>query len=235
MQIDAHHLSGAAINRFVRRAIAEQGAWAIAGDEGLARVTSCAAKGRMTTLLWSSMREVALSSSLAGRCSKVKALGVDDLFADVLPKLAMLNRLVGTDWSADIIRPEMEPRDLARRLREEAVATFIRKVRCFESVWILQGTEGPTCLVSKRRPGCLLLPCWHDQAHAEARIVGPLAGMVSTEVPLGVFRSKTMPWLTETGRLIAPGYCAGEGLLELETGELGALLQDPQGTVIPAA
>ena len=88
---------------------------------------------------------------------------------------------------------------MSRRLRAEAVAQFVRKASEREVVWILQGAEGPACLMSKRRPGAQMLPCWYDRAHAEARIAGPLADCVAAAVPLATFRDRTLLWLGELG------------------------------------
>ena len=151
----------------------------------------------------------------------------------MLPKLSALNRLVGPDWGPEPLEPEIEPADLARRLRSEAVAQFVRKANHREAVWVLQGADGPALLMSKSRPGAQMLPCWYDGAHAEARIAGPLAESVAAAVPLATFRERTLLWLGESGRLVAPAYCEGDGLVELAPGDLAARLTGagkPQAT-----
>jgi hypothetical protein len=69
-----------------------------------------------------------------------------------------------------------------------------------------------------------MLPCWYDSAHAEARIAGPLADSVAAAVPLATFRERMLLWLGESGRLVAPGYCEGDGVVELAPADLAARL-----------
>jgi hypothetical protein len=142
----------------------------------------------------------------------------------VLPKLGALNRLVGLDWGSQPLEPEIEPADLVSRFRAEAVAQFVRMANHRGVVWVLQGADGPACLMSKSRPGAQMLPCWYDGAHAEARIAGPLAGSVAAAVPLATFRDRMLLWLCDSGRLVAPGYCEGDGLIELAPADLAAQL-----------
>jgi hypothetical protein len=225
MQPRAPILSSVAIDRFIRRVVMEQGAWAVAGEEGLARVASPTFKGRVTTLLWSQVCEAGQWGPRVAEHPRLKRLSLGDLYVDVLPRLAELERLVGPDWSAEPIEPEIEPGALARRLREEAVDMFLRHAACFGSIWVLQGVEGPACLMSKTQPGTQILPCWSDRAHAEARIAGPLGEAVAAEVPLQVFCSKTLTWVAETDRLVAPAFCEGPGLVEFAALELAGRLQ----------
>jgi hypothetical protein len=111
-----------------------------------------------------------------------------------------------------------------RRLRSEAVARFVREASRREAVWILHGADGPACLVSRSRPGAQMLPCWHDGAHAEQRVAGPLSDTVATAVPIAAFRDKMLLWLAESSRMVAPGYCEGDGVVELHPAELAARL-----------
>ena len=224
--MDAHAPvpSNAAIDRFIRRVLDTEAVWTVAGEEGLARVASPTTKARMVTLFWSERVEAERWGSLIAEHARTKPLSLSDLLNEVLPKLTALNRIVGPDWGAEPFEPEIEPGDLARRLRAEAVAQFVRKVNHREVVWILQGADGPACLMSKSRPGAQMLPCWYDRAHAEARIAGPLADSVAAAVPLATFRERTLLWLGESGRLAAPGYCEGCGLVELAPADFAARL-----------
>jgi hypothetical protein len=230
------HLSppaDAAARRFIAQVLDAEVAWTVAGEEGLARVASPTAKARMVTLLWSERGEAERWGSLIAEHPRTKRLALADLLNEVLPKLASLSRLVGPDWGAETAKSEVEPADLARWLREEAVARFVHKVAERKVVWLLQGADGPVLLMSKRRPGKQMLPCWHETAHAETRIAGPLADSVATAVPLATYRDRTLRWLGETGRLVAPGYCEGDGVVELVPTELAARLTDagnPQAT-----
>ena len=235
MDARAPILSTAAIDRFIRRVLDTEAAWTTAGEEGLARIPSPTAKGRMVTLLWSERAEAERWGSLVAAHARTKRLSLADLLTEVLPKLASLNRLVGPGWGPASLEQEIEPADLARRLRSEAVSQFVREARHREAVWILQGADGPACLMSKSRPGTQVLPCWYDRAHAEARIAGPLADSVAAAVPLTVFRDRTLLWLSETGRLVAPGYCEGDGVIELAPPDLAARLTGAAGCRSTAA
>jgi Protein of unknown function (DUF2750) len=217
-------LPNAAIDRFIGRVLDTEAAWTAAGEEGLARVASPTAKARMVTLLWSERVDAERWGSLIAEHPRAKRLSLPDLLNDVLPKLNALNRLVGPDWGAEPHELEIEPADLARRLRAEAVAQFVREVNHRRAVWILQGADGPACLMSKSRAGAQMLPCWYDSAHAEARIAGPLADSVAAAVPLATFRERMLLWLVDSRRLVAPGYCEGDGLVELAPADLAARL-----------
>ena len=81
------------------------------------------------------------------------------------------------------------------------------------SVWILEGVEGPACLMSKGRPGTQLLPCWADRAQAEMRLIGPGKDMVCAEIGLAAFCDRLWLWVAETGRLVAPAFCEGDGVI----------------------
>jgi hypothetical protein len=233
MDTRAQVQSSAAIDRFIGRVLDTEAAWTAAGEEGLARVASPTAKARMATLLWSERAAAERWGSLIAEHPRTKRLSLPDLLNDVLPKLGTLNRLVGPDWGSEPLEPEIEPANLARRFRTEAVAQFVGKAKHREAVWILQGADGPACLMSKSRLGSQMLPCWYEGAHAEARIAGPLADSVAAAVPLATFRERMLLWLGDSGRLVAPGYCEGEGLVELAPADLAARLTgagNPQAT-----
>jgi hypothetical protein len=233
MDARAPVLSNAATDRFIGRVLDTEAAWTAAGEEGLARVASPTMKARMATLLWSERAAAERWGNLIAEHPRTKRLSLPDLLNEVLPKLGALNRLVGPDWGPAPHELEIEPADLARRFRAEAVAQFVRKVSQREAVWVLQGADGPACLMSKSRPGAQMLPCWYDRSHAEARIAGPLADSVAAAVPLATFRERMLLWLGESNRLVAPGYCEGQGLVELAPADLAARLTgaaNPQAT-----
>ena len=226
-------LADATTRRFIAHVLDTEAAWTVAGEEGLARVASATARARMVTLLWSERAEAERWGSLIAEHPRTKRLSLADLLNEVLPKLAALSRLVGPDWGAEAANSEIEPAELVGSLREEAVARFVRRVGEGNAVWILQGAEGPALLMSKRRPGKQMLPCWYNRAHAEARIAGPLADCVAAAVPLATFLDRTLLWLGDSGRLVAPGYCEGDGAIELAPAELARQLAgagNPQAT-----
>jgi hypothetical protein len=216
----------ATLDRAIARAVAAQGLWAAAGESGLGRTPSAIAKARLVTLLWSDRAMLEAWGYFATVASGTKFLPLPALFVDVLPRLTELRRFTGIDWSADPVRPELEPCELARLLRCGLKADFVRAARSAGAVWILQGAEGPSCLMSKAHASRELLPCWSERAHAEARIAGPLQDKVAAEVPLAAFCQRLLSWLGETRRLIAPGFCEGSGVIEMEAAELAAELTD---------
>jgi hypothetical protein len=223
----------AATRRFIAHVLDAEAAWTVAGEEGLARVASATARARMVTLLWSERAEAERWGSLIAEHPRTKRLSLADLHNEVLPKLAALSRLVGPDWAAEAVNSEIEPAELGGSLREAAVARFVHRVGEGNVVWLLQGAEGPALLMSKRRPGKQMLPCWHNRTHAEARIAGPLADCVAAPVPLATFRDRTLLWLGDSGRLVTPGYCEGDGAIELAPAELARQLAgagNPQAT-----
>jgi hypothetical protein len=234
MDLHTPILSNVAVDRFVRRVLDAQAAWTAAGEHGLARAPSASAKARMVTLLWAERGDAERWGMPAVANPRLKRLSLADLLTEVRPKLRALDRLVGTDWSETPPAPEVEPGDLALRLRSDAVSRFVHKASHRDTVWVLQGVDGPICLMSRTRPGTQMLPCWYDAAHAEARLEGPLAECVAIPVPLAGFCGKMLAWLEEEGRLVAPGYCEGDGLLELAPGDLATRLARA-GPVPPAA
>ena len=103
--------------RFVRHAVAHRAVFAVAGEDGLARVPSQRQRGRQVTLLWSTRAEAEHWAPVVAVNPRVKQLPLAALFAEVLPALAGLERLVGPDWCADPAEAELDPIDLAERLR----------------------------------------------------------------------------------------------------------------------
>jgi hypothetical protein len=220
MDTRAPILSRRSMDRFIDHVLSSQAVWAVKDENGLARVASGLSRSTMVTLLWSEQPKCERWQRMAAGKARVKCLSLADLLVDVLPKLAELGRLVGPDRGAHLVDIEIEPAELARRLRVEAVLLFARRVTRLGSVWLLQGPDGPACLSSQAVPGRLLLPCWHDRTQAEMRLQGPLADMVVSEVPIETFRKKTLLWAAESGRLAAPAFCEGKGVIELEPDEL---------------
>jgi hypothetical protein len=70
---------------------------------------------------------------------------------------------------------------------------------------------------------------------AELRINGPLQDKVAAEMALIAFCDRLLVWAAETGRLIAPGFCEGEGAIEVEAGELIGELVDAVADACPSA
>ncbi len=202
-------------DRFVRRAVARKGVWAVASEEGLACVSSPDNPSHDVTLLWTADTEALRWADVLAKNPRVKMIPLNDLIADELPKLAELNRFVGLDWSADPIECEVDPNDLIARIRHEGVESFLQRTRLHGSVWMLEDADGPALLVAHHHPNRLMLPCWASCAEAEARIEGPWADMLAVEIPLQNFVHTTLPWLVNQNWLIAPGYTPGGHTMEI--------------------
>jgi hypothetical protein len=177
--------------------------------------------GREVTLLWSTRAEASLGPVVAVN-PRVKQLPLAALFAEVLPR--QLERLVGPDWCADPAEAELDPIDLAERLRLRTLEAFVTRARLARAVWLLEDSGGPALLASATRADRLMLPCWSDRALAASRREGPWAGMVISAVPLETYLGATLPWLAERGWLIAPEHTEGPGALELAPDEVAARL-----------
>lgn len=212
-------------DRFVRRAIAAKGVWAIAGEDGLARVDSPSTPGRLVTLFWTSEAEAQRWADVLTKNPRVKMISVNEMIADVLPKLDELGRMVGVDWTAEPIEVEMEPNDLISRLRREGLESFLQRARLNHSVWMLEDANGPALLVSHDHPGQLVLPCWASLGEAEMRIEGPWAEMLAVEIPLANFVAMTLPWLIEQGWAVAPGHSLGADTIEVHPAELSRRIE----------
>ncbi len=208
-------------DRFVKRAVSQKHVFAVAGEDGLARVASPHDPNREVTLLWTTEAEAARWADVLAANPRVKQIGISGLIADVLPKLYTLERSVGVDWSAEPVEPEVEPMDLVQRMRQEGIDAFVQRSRLRRAVWMLEDINGPALLVSQKSQNQLVLPCWATRPEAEARIQGPWRDAVAVEVPLPNFVKLTLPWLEEQGWLVAAGHAEGAGTIELQPADLG--------------
>jgi hypothetical protein len=220
---------------FFRQAVVGGVVWAVRGREGLARVDSQMQPDRYVTLLWSRREEAERWASVLATEPNVTALTLRDLLVDLLPTLARSGGYVGTDWNSEPIEPEMDPADLAGRLRADAVANFIDSAAHSRIVWVLYSAQGPACLMSKTRPGQMFLPCWADCAKAQAHVTGPSTELLPASIPLACFLGRTLMWLTEVRRRVFPAYIEGEGGIELEPYDLKGRLKRAIEKARPAA
>jgi hypothetical protein len=202
-------------DRFVRRAVAQKCVWAVAGKDGLARVASPDNPGYDVTLFWTAESEAYRWADVLATNPRVKMIPVNELIADVLPKLAELDRFVGLDWSSEPIECEVAPTDLMARMRHEGVESFLQRTRLHGSVWMLEDTDGPALLAAKHHPNRLMLPCWASRAEAEGRLEGPWSDMLAVEIPLHNFVHVTLPWLVDQNWLVAAGYAPGGDTMEI--------------------
>ncbi|MCB1506268.1 MAG: DUF2750 domain-containing protein [Hyphomicrobiaceae bacterium] len=212
-------------DRFIRCVVANKGVWAVAGEDGLVRVASPSDPTRQVTLFWTSEAEARRWADVLTAHPRVKMIPSNEFIGEVLPKLSELGRLVGVDWSAEPIEVEIEAMDLASRLRQEGVESFLQRARLSRSVWMLEDADGPAVLVSQDRSGQLVLPCWASAPEAEARIEGPWSEMLAIEIPLANFVAVTLPWLADQGWKVAPGHNLGADTIEINPAELSRRIE----------
>ncbi len=205
---------------FCARLAESRHVYVVSGEEGLARVPSQQQPGREVTLFWTEHAEAEQWADVLATNPRIKMLPLTDVLTDVLPKLGELNRLVGTNWNDVPVEAEVAPLDLVGYIRGAMVDHFVQKTLETKCVWMLQGIDGPACQMSQKTKGALVLPVWADRAAAEARVEGPWADMEVGRVPLADFKARTLMWAAETKRKVAPAYCEGPGVLELEPWEL---------------
>lgn len=207
-------------DRFVRRAVIHKGAWAVAGEAGLAHVASPDTPGIDVTLLWTAESEAHRWADVLAANPRVEFITLNTLIAEVLPALSELKRRVGPDWSADPIESEIDPKDLIASLRHEGVEAFLHSMRQHNAVWILEDADGPALLVASSQSNRLMLPCWASREEAEARRKGPWYEMSPVEIPLYNFVDTTLPWLDDQNWLVTPGYAPDGDAMELTPHEL---------------
>lgn len=212
------------VDRFFKRVAAARKVFAVAGEDGLARVPSRDQRGRDITLFWSARGEAERWANVVAQNPRVKDLTLSEFLGDILPALATLRRQAGIDWTADSIEIAAEPTILAERVRLETLDAFVVKVAQEGCVFALEDSSGPALMVSGAGEGQHFLPCWSERYLAEARITGLWSGMLASEIPLANFIERTLPWLEARGALVGPEHVAGALSLELAPDDLRARL-----------
>lgn len=209
-------------DRFIRKAAAQRLVYAVAGEDGLARVPSQRQRGRDVTLLWTDGKAAERWADVITDKPRIKEIPIDGLINDVLPALERMKRLAGPDWGSEPIEPEMDAGDLADRLKRELVDGFVERVALSRKVYLLEDTSGPALVVSATRSDRLVLPVWSARSHADRRIEGPWEQMLSVEVALDSFLSRKLLWVEDRGWLVAPDHIFGPGGSEIAPADLRA-------------
>lgn len=202
----------ATLDTFVRRVTQSRIVWTISGAEGLSRVPSPMRRGREVNLMWSRREEAGRWMTRFAR-PRLNPITVRNVFADVFPKLRSLSRLVGPDWAAcEPVELECEPADMERRLQAEATRQFMQEAIRAGAVWVLEDDMGPAFATSHIDRSGLVLPCWSNREGAEAQCTGFWSEMMISRIALDRFIGRTLPWLLEMGRLVAPDHGLGAPL-----------------------
>lgn len=213
-----------AVDDFTRKIAASRQVWSVAGAEGLARVASPTRRGREVTLFWSEQAEAERWASSIARTPRVKPIWLTDFLKDVLPKLQELHRAVGTNWTAEPCEPEVEPFDLARRIRNELVAAFVRDAIMGDAVFILEDDSGPTFAASSSIANTLVLPVWARVEDIEPHRTGFWSEMAISPIPIATLLDRTLTWLDGIERRVAPCYTPGMAVNELKAADLAERL-----------
>lgn len=212
------------VDRFFKRVAETRKVYAVAGEDGLARVPSPQQRGRDITLFWSTRGEAERWAKVVAQNPRVKDLTLSEFLGDILPALAHLKRQAGIDWTAESVEIATEPTILAERVRLETLDAFVVKVAQEGRIFVLEDSSGPALMVSGAGEGQHFLPCWSERHLAEARITGLWSGMLACEIPLANFMERTLPWLAARSALVGPEHVAGALSLELEPGDLKSRL-----------
>ncbi len=212
------------LDRFFKRVATQRCVFAVAGEEGLARVPSRAQRGRDVTLFWSIRSEAERWSEVVAENPRVKDLTLAEYLGEVLPALAHLKRIAGLDWTAEPMEIEADPTMLAERIRLETLDAFVMKVVREGRIFALEDSAGPALLVSGAGEGQFFLPCWSERSLAEARIGGLWRDMMASEIPLQNFINRTLSWLRDRGAQVGPEHVEGGLSLELAPGDLRSRL-----------
>jgi len=202
-------------NRFVRQAIAGGVVYGISDGRRLADVQSRARKALRTTLLWTVHGEAERWASVLIDNPSVLTFSLSRLACEVFPQLDASGHLVGTDWSADPIEPEVDPVELLERLRNKALECFLLGLRTTRVLSIIEDADGPVVAGSVIRPGGVALPCFIDREDAERYASGLPQEAGVREIELESFISVTAPWLAEQGWLLTLGTWGGPGAPEI--------------------
>jgi hypothetical protein len=195
-----------AIDDFARKVVAARALWAVAGADGLARGPSLVNVGREATMFWSEQGDAERWAATVASEPRVKQIPLVDVLNEVLPRLQELHRAVTPNWSPDPADTEIEPRALAERLRVEIMASFVRQVVTTGTVYILEDEQGPTFAASATDPDRLVLPTWPTRPDAEFPRNGFWQEMAISRIPLDTFLDRTLVWLGEIDRRVAPSY-----------------------------
>lgn len=208
----ARRIPIATLDTFARRVTQSRIVWTVSGADGLSRVPSPVRRGREVNLMWSTREEAGRWMTRFSR-PRLNPITLRNVFDEVFPKLVSLKRLIGPDWPAlGSVALECEPAELTLRLQAAASTLFVEEAMQAGAVWLLEDDMGPAFASARADRRDLVLPCWSARPAAEAQCTGFWSEMMVSRVELDRFISRTIPWITEMGRRIAPNHGLGAPL-----------------------
>jgi hypothetical protein len=225
-QADPRH--AAVLADFVRKVISSRTVWAVAGAEGLARLPSPTRRARETTLFWVEQADAERAAEKVAQEPRIKPIPLADFLHEVLPKLRDLDRAIGTNWLAAPCEPEIEPMELAERLRQEMLASFVRQAVGQGGLYILEDEQGPTFAASTEVANTLILPVWTQREEAEIVQRGFWQDMDISHIPVATFIERTLVWLQEINRSVAPSFTPRIANIELAPADIAERLKKLQ-------
>jgi hypothetical protein len=225
-QADPRH--AAVLADFVRRVVASRTVWAVAGAEGLARMPSPTRRARETTLFWVEQNDAEQAAEKVAQEPRVKQIWLADFLHEVLPKLRDLDRAIGTNWLAAPCEAEIEPMELADRLRQEMLASFVRQAVGQGGLYILEDEQGPTFAASTEVANTLILPVWTQREEAEIVQRGFWQDMDISHIPVATFIERTLVWLQEINRSVSPSFTPRIANIELAPADIAERLKKLQ-------
>lgn len=210
-------------DRFVRRAVAESRVLTLA-DEESASVPSQKIPGRTVQLFWSSPIEAKRWAEALTGDDALQEISLASFAADILPGLGASRGLAGTDWVSDPIEAEVDPADLALRLKTEALAGYLAGIAAQGQMFVVSGDGGPWLEAGAVRGNpAPRIAIFAARADAE-RHQQQIGGQAVTADPFADFRASTLPWAVARGCLIALQPIPGAGALDVKADELAKRL-----------
>src|SRR5262245_61810322 len=219
MQLKVPLSPQATIERALARAVVAQGLWAAAGT-GLGRTPSARAKARMVTLRCSDPAMLADWGYLATGAGGRPFLSLPALLVDVLPRLAELERFVGIDWIADPVRPGARTGRAGPALAPGAQGG-LRAPGGRARIGVDSAGDGRTKLPDLEAAAGSGARGLLGRARPRRTADRPsLAGRGCSRGAAGCLLRPVAGVGAETDRLVAAGFCEGDGGIEVEAGEL---------------
>ncbi len=208
--------------RFAERVTANGQLFLVVGDAGPALIASQIRPDSQLALLWSDAHEAARWADVLAANPRIEAITLTELQTMLLPEYAAAGVLIGPDWSADPVEPELEVAAVQARLAECQFDRFAASVVGQDHLFLLRGPDGLAGLAADDPAVAGVLPVWAGRDGVQAFAEGPFAGFAPQRVSLADFTQRTLLWCIEAGWRIAPQSSHGVAVAALRPAELKA-------------